>query len=97
MTSVAPFLRRLRQEAVQRHIKAENSGDLDAMVASFHRPRYEVLPMDAVCEGEAHSVFQVSKKGELTILDERPGDDARAAVEAAVRYCPTHALSIEEA
>jgi sterol 14-demethylase len=51
----------------------------------------------AVCEAEAHSVFQVSKKGDLTILDERPGDDARAAVEAAVRYCPTHALSIEDA
>ncbi len=47
-----------------------------------------------MCEGEAHSVFQVSKKGDLTILDERPGDDARAAVEAAVRFCPTHALSI---
>ena len=51
----------------------------------------------AVCENEAHSIFQVSKKGDLTILDERPGDDARAAVEAAVRYCPTHALSIEDA
>ena len=51
----------------------------------------------AVCESEAHSVFQVSKKGELTILDERPGEDARAAVEAAVKFCPTHALSIEEA
>ena len=48
-----------------------------------------------VCaEGEAHSLFQVSKKGDLTILDDRPGDDARAAVEAAVRFCPTHALSI---
>lgn len=50
----------------------------------------------AVCEGEAPSVFSVSKKGELTILDERPREDARAAVEAAVRYCPTHALSIVE-
>ena len=50
----------------------------------------------AVCEGEAHSIFQVSKKGDLTILDDRPGDDARAAVEAAIRFCPTHALSIVE-
>jgi sterol 14-demethylase len=50
----------------------------------------------AVCESEAHSVFQVSKKGELTVLDDRPGADARASVEAAVRYCPTHALSIVE-
>lgn len=53
MTSVAPSLRRLRQQVVQRHIAAENSRDLDAMIASFHRPRYEVFPMGAVCEGEA--------------------------------------------
>jgi len=36
----------------------------------------------------------VSKKGELTILDQRPREDARERAEAAVRYCPTHALSI---
>ena len=50
----------------------------------------------AVCGGEAPSLFAVSKKGELTILDERPRDDARERAEAAVRFCPTHALSIVE-
>jgi sterol 14-demethylase len=49
-----------------------------------------------VCEGEAPAVFSVSKKGELTVLDERPMDEHRAAVDAAVKYCPTHALSIVE-
>ncbi|MGK2930239.1 MAG: ferredoxin [Acidimicrobiales bacterium] len=48
----------------------------------------------AVCENEAPGLFQVSKKGDLTILDQRPPDDRRAAAEAAVRFCPTHALSI---
>ena len=48
----------------------------------------------AVCENEAPSLFAVSKKGELTILDQRPREDARERAEAAVRYCPTHALSI---
>jgi sterol 14-demethylase len=48
----------------------------------------------AVCEGEAPALFQVSKHGDLTVLDERPADDARTAAEAAVRFCPTHALSI---
>jgi sterol 14-demethylase len=48
----------------------------------------------AVCENEAPSLFAVSKKGELTILDQRPRNDARERAEAAVRYCPTHALSI---
>jgi sterol 14-demethylase len=49
-----------------------------------------------VCESEAPTVFAVSKKGELTVLDERPPDDVRPQVEQAVRFCPTHALSIEE-
>jgi sterol 14alpha-demethylase len=49
-----------------------------------------------VCESEAPEVFSVSKKGELTVLTERPGDEARTKVELAVRYCPTHALTIVE-
>jgi ferredoxin len=49
-----------------------------------------------VCESEAPEVFEVSKKGELSVLEERPSEDLRAKVELAVKYCPTHALSIEE-
>jgi sterol 14-demethylase len=49
-----------------------------------------------VCESEAPEVFSVSKDGVLTVLEERPGDDQRKAVEAAVTYCPTHALTIVE-
>ncbi len=48
----------------------------------------------AVCEGEAPDLFEVSKKGDLTVLDQRPPDEARSAAEAAARFCPTHALSI---
>ena len=48
----------------------------------------------AVCEGEAPDLFTVSKQGELTVLDRRPPEDARYRAEAAVKYCPTHALSI---
>jgi ferredoxin len=50
----------------------------------------------AACEGEAPAVFAVSKKGELTVLQPEPPESERAAVELAVKYCPTHALSIEE-
>lgn len=50
----------------------------------------------AVCESEAPEVFSVSKKGDLTIVVERPPDGQRGAVELAVRYCPTHALTIVE-
>jgi len=50
----------------------------------------------AACEGEAPEVFSVSKQGELTILQPEPSEELRAAAELAVKYCPTHALSIEE-
>lgn len=47
-----------------------------------------------VCESEAPAVFAVSRAGELTVLQETPPESERAAVEQAVRFCPTHALSI---
>ena len=50
----------------------------------------------AACEGEAPTVFSVSKQGELTILQPEPPEELREQVLLAVRYCPTHALSIEE-
>jgi ferredoxin len=49
-----------------------------------------------VCESEAPSVFELGKNAQVTILDDRPGDERRAGVEAAVRFCPTSALSIIE-
>ncbi|HET8930845.1 MAG TPA: ferredoxin [Acidimicrobiales bacterium] len=50
-----------------------------------------------VCEAEAPDVFELERKATtITVLDESPPDRMRAAVEAAVKYCPTHALSIEE-
>jgi ferredoxin len=50
----------------------------------------------AACEGEAPDVFSVSKSGELTVLQPNPPEELRPAVLAAVKYCPTHALLIEE-
>ena len=49
-----------------------------------------------VCENEAPNQFEVSKAGELTVLDDTPPDGDRKAVELAVKYCPTHALKIVE-
>ena len=49
-----------------------------------------------VCESEASAVFSVSKQGELTVLDEAPPESQRAQLAAAVKYCPTHALTIVE-
>ncbi len=50
-----------------------------------------------VCESEAPEVFEVAKKATtVTVLDETPPESQRKAVQMAVKYCPTHALSIEE-
>jgi ferredoxin len=49
-----------------------------------------------VCESEAPSVFELGKNAQVTILDDRPGDERRGAVEAAVRFCPTSALRIAD-
>ncbi|HVU71354.1 MAG TPA: ferredoxin [Mycobacteriales bacterium] len=50
----------------------------------------------AMCELEAPDVFSVDKKGNLTVLDESPPSSLRSELEKAARFCPTHALTIEE-
>jgi ferredoxin len=48
----------------------------------------------AMCELEAPGVFSVPRKSKVTVLDPAPPESERAAVEAAVRYCPTQALRL---
>ena len=50
----------------------------------------------AMCEVEAPAVFSVPRKGKVTVTDPRPPEAMRAAVEAAVRYCPTQALTLAD-
>lgn len=50
-----------------------------------------------MCQGEAPDVFGFDEDNDtVTLLVERPGESLRPQVEAAVRYCPAMALSIEE-
>ena len=49
-----------------------------------------------VCENEAPAVFSAPKGGPVKVLVTDPPEDLRPLVEAAVRYCPTGALRIEE-
>jgi len=49
-----------------------------------------------VCESEAPTVFELAKRETVLVLDTTPPEAARPEVEAAVRYCPTHALTIIE-
>lgn len=50
----------------------------------------------AVCMEEAPEVFSVDDDGKLTVLIESPDEALLAKVEAAVKYCPTRALSLED-
>ncbi|MFQ5512970.1 MAG: ferredoxin [Myxococcota bacterium] len=50
-----------------------------------------------VCVSEAADVFAFDRKrGKVEIRRECPDPEQHARVRLAVRYCPTHALSIEE-
>ena len=48
----------------------------------------------AMCELEAPAVFSVPRKGKVSVITPVPAEEERAAVEAAVRYCPTQALRL---
>jgi hypothetical protein len=53
MTSpVHPTLRDARQAVLDGHSAAETAHDLDAVIATFHRPRYEIVPTNEVFDGE---------------------------------------------
>ena len=47
-----------------------------------------------VCESEAPDVFEVGKDHQVIVQEESPPADRRAELEDAVRFCPTHALSL---
>ena len=57
---------------------------------------FDLCQGHAVCEAEAPDVFEVDDEGKLTVLDGSPPEALRSEVEAAVRYCPTRALRIED-
>ncbi|WP_280298077.1 ferredoxin [Nocardia neocaledoniensis] len=48
----------------------------------------------AACQDEAPSVFSVPKHGTVEITDPTPDPAEHDAVRAAIRWCPTRALSI---
>ncbi len=47
-----------------------------------------------VCESEGPDLFEVGPDKQVVVLDAHPADEQRKAAELAVKYCPTHALSI---
>lgn len=50
-----------------------------------------------VCKEEAPAVFDVDElEGRVIVLVAEPPGSERAAVELAVKYCPTRALRVED-
>jgi steroid delta-isomerase-like uncharacterized protein len=52
MTTEQQLLREKRDSIVKKHVDAENRHDIDAAIATFYTPRYEVMPMGIVHDGE---------------------------------------------
>jgi steroid delta-isomerase-like uncharacterized protein len=50
--STDPGLRQARQAVLDAHSAAERAHDLDALIATFHHPRYEIVPTGEVFDGE---------------------------------------------
>jgi ferredoxin len=49
------------------------------------------------CAADAPEVFDVDeKRGVVIVVQESPPEALRAKVQAAVKFCPTRALSLEE-
>jgi len=49
-----------------------------------------------MCEAMAHEYFELDDDEQLTILNERPPEEDRAKVHAAVQSCPALALSLQD-
>ena len=57
----------------------------------------ELCQGHGVCESEAPTVFSVApKSSNVIVLNEYPDESLRPQVRAAVKYCPTHAITLSE-
>src|ERR1700722_11360398 len=45
-------LRAQREQILLEHVEAENNNDVDAVIATFARPRYELVPTDEIFDGD---------------------------------------------
>jgi ferredoxin len=57
---------------------------------------FDLCESNALCMAAAPEVFEVRDDDLLYVLDENPPEALREKVEAAVRSCPKHAISIED-
>jgi len=56
---------------------------------------FEACESNGMCVIEAPEVFEIRADDFLYVLEEEPGEERRAAVEAAARACPKFAITVE--
>ncbi len=49
-------LRERREAIVNEHVAAENRHDIEATIATFHHPRYEMIPLGVPADGAAAAI-----------------------------------------
>ena len=81
-------LRSARQAVLDAHSAAESARDLDGVLATFHRPRYEIVPTGEVFDGEqavrAYHGENFAGIPDLTVRPIRVFHSGDAVVEEAV-------------
>lgn len=50
---ISEEVRELRERLLITHVEAENNDDVDAVLATFSHPRYELMPSGSIYDGEA--------------------------------------------
>ena len=63
-------LREAREKLVREHMELENQHDFDATIATFHHPRYEIIPTGQVYDG-AEEVQQYFDQTRNAFPDQR--------------------------
>ncbi|HEX4399283.1 MAG TPA: hypothetical protein VH136_16715 [Trebonia sp.] len=49
-------LRKARDTTLAAHVDAENRNDVDAVIATFKHPRYELVPVGEIFDGDLPSI-----------------------------------------
>ncbi len=52
MSTTTATLRDRREAVVREHMESENRHEFDATIATFARPRYEIIPTGEIFDGE---------------------------------------------
>lgn len=66
----AQALREKREEVVRVHMESENVHDFDTTISTFSHPRYELIALDRVHDGEAE-VREYFKQSRTAFPDQR--------------------------